>query len=72
MNKVEPIDSFGEKSVEMIEIAADQLGSGQYTMLDENGNTNSGGGRMNFGGGRVNDIGAEVDFSPHGQLYQSN
>jgi len=57
MNKVEPIDSSVEKSIEMIEIAGEQLGSGQYTMLDENNN----GSRMNFGGQRVNDIGAE-DF----------
>jgi hypothetical protein len=35
INRVNPASSNDEKSVEMIEIAGEQLGSGQYTFLDD-------------------------------------
>ena len=50
-----------EKSVEMIELAGEQLGSGQYTFLDDDQQQNANN-RINFGGQRVNDI-EPIDFS---------
>ena len=50
-----------DKSVEMIELAGEQLGSGQYTFLDDDQQQNANN-RINFGGQRVNDI-EPIDFS---------
>jgi hypothetical protein len=70
INRVNPASSNDEKSVEMIEIAGEQLGSGQYTFLDDD-QQQSGNNRVNFGGlskntfgggQRVNDI-EPIDFS---------